>query len=377
MDFSPTSGGCTRSIRCTADINGQCPNELWAPGGCNNPCTVFKTDEYCCNSGNCGPTAFSRFFKKRCPDAYSYPKDDQTSTFICPGGTNYKVVFCSPKRSSGFKELLLPFSVSKATVSTLFGGPPYLVVAAALSRARLTLNIAPGTTGGRVWDRTGCNFDGASQGRCRTGDCGGVLQCRGYGQPPNTLAEYSLNQYQNLDFIDISLVDGFNVPMEFSPTSGGCTSTIRCIADINGQCPNKLRALGGCNNMCTVYKTNQYCCNSGSCGPTPLSRFFKERCPNAYSYRKDDPTSLFTCFGGTNYRVAFCPPDIASGITELLLNKSELDVHMTTSNLHPVIGTFHEVSMVMGRFFFGVVTSRMIPLNTTVAWPLDVINEEA
>ncbi|ONI06999.1 hypothetical protein PRUPE_5G094300 [Prunus persica] len=95
MDFSPTDNGCTRGIQCTADINGQCPNELKAQGGCNNPCTVFKTDQYCCNnSGSCGPTDFSRFFKVRCPDAYSYPEDDQTSTFTCPTGTNYRVVFC-------------------------------------------------------------------------------------------------------------------------------------------------------------------------------------------------------------------------------------------------------------------------------------------
>ncbi|KAF3448522.1 hypothetical protein FNV43_RR09235 [Rhamnella rubrinervis] len=33
-------------------------------------------------------------FQDRCPDAYSYPKDDQTSAFTCPGGTNYKAVFC-------------------------------------------------------------------------------------------------------------------------------------------------------------------------------------------------------------------------------------------------------------------------------------------
>ena len=94
MEFSPTSGGCTRGINCTEDIIGQCPNELKAPGGCNNPCTVFKTDQYCCDSGKCGPTNYSRFFKTRCPDAYSYPKDDQTSTFTCPAGTNYRVVFC-------------------------------------------------------------------------------------------------------------------------------------------------------------------------------------------------------------------------------------------------------------------------------------------
>ncbi|RWW25015.1 hypothetical protein GW17_00010665 [Ensete ventricosum] len=98
-----------------------------------------------------------------------------------------------------------------------------------------------------------------------TGDCGGLLECQAYGSPPNTLAEFSLNQDNNNDFIDISLVDGFNVPMDFSPTTGGCRG-IRCAADING-------------NLC----------------------------PDAYSYPKDDATSLFTCPGGTNYRVVFCP----------------------------------------------------------------------
>ncbi|KAG6619708.1 hypothetical protein I3842_Q086900 [Carya illinoinensis] len=121
------------------------------------------------------------------------------------------------------------------------------------------------------------------------------------------LTEYALNQFNNLDFFYISLVDGFNVPMEFSPISNGCTRGIRCIADINGQCPNELRAPHGCNNPCTVFKTDQYCCNSGSCNPTNYSRFFKDRCPDAYSYPKDDQTSTFTCKGGTNYKVVFCP----------------------------------------------------------------------
>ncbi|KAJ0666375.1 putative Thaumatin family [Helianthus annuus] len=111
----------------------------------------------------------------------------------------------------------------------------------------------------------------------------------------------------NLDFIDISLVDGFNVPMTFKASSGGCSRSIVCTADINGKCPSQLRATGGCNNPCTVYKTEQYCCNNGPCGPTDLSRFFKTRCPDAYSYPQDDKTSLFTCPGGTNYDVTFCP----------------------------------------------------------------------
>ncbi|XP_004298786.1 PREDICTED: protein P21-like [Fragaria vesca subsp. vesca] len=172
-----------------------------------------------------------------------------------------------------------------------------------------TLNVPAGTQGARIWPRTNCNFDGAGRGRCQTGDCGGLLQCQGYGQAPNTLAEYALNQFMNRDFYDISLVDGFNVPMDFSPTSNGCTRGIRCSADINGQCPAQLRAPGGCNNPCTVFRTNEYCCNSGPCGPTDYSRFFKSRCPDAYSYPKDDQTStvVFSCPGGTNYRVVFCP----------------------------------------------------------------------
>ncbi|KAG6685097.1 hypothetical protein I3842_12G094800 [Carya illinoinensis] len=209
-----------------------------------------------------------------------------------------------------------------------------------------TLNVPSGTKGGRIWPRTGCVFSGTGRVVCQTGGCddgdkatatrrklnpaaysislesgpphvgilastmcsnGGLLECKGYGTPPNTIAEYSLDQVNNQDFLDISLVDGFNVPMEFRPTSNGCTRGIRCIADINGQCPNELRAPGGCNNPCTVFKTDQYCCNSRSCGPTNYSRFFKDRCPNAYSYPNDDQNSTYMCPTGTNYRVVFCP----------------------------------------------------------------------
>ncbi|KAG6634112.1 protein P21-like [Carya illinoinensis] len=209
----------------------------------------------------------------------------------------------------------LSFSLAHAATFVITNNCPYTVWVGAAPgggmqlnpRGTWTLNVRAGTTGGRIWPRTGCSFNRAGRGRCQTGDCGGLLQCQGYGAPPNTLAEYALNQWNNLDFFDISLVDGFNVPMEFSPTSNGCTRGIRCIADINGQCPNELRASGGCNNPCTVFKNDQYCCNSGNCGPTNYSRFFKDRCPDAYSYPKDDQTSTFTCNGGTNYKVVFCP----------------------------------------------------------------------
>ncbi|XP_057514002.1 protein P21-like [Actinidia eriantha] len=172
------------------------------------------------------------------------------------------------------------------------------------------LDVAAGTKMARIWGRTNCNFDAGGWGRCETGDCGSI-DCRsgGWGVPPNTLAEYALNQFGNLDFYDISLVDGFNIPMEFTPTyiqSDKCRN-ILCVADINGQCPGPLRAPHGCNNPCTVFKTQEYCCTQGPCSPTGYSRFFKDRCYDAYSYPQDDPTSTFTCPGGTNYRVVFCP----------------------------------------------------------------------
>ncbi|RVW46693.1 Thaumatin-like protein [Vitis vinifera] len=168
--------------------------------------------------------------------------------------------------------ITLFFTSAHAAIFNIQNRCSYTVWAAAVPgggrrldpRQSWSSTVNPGTTGARIWARTGCSFDGAGRGRCQTGDCGGVLECTAYGAPPNTLAEFALNQFNNLDFFDISLVDGFNVPMAFSPTSNGCSRGIRCTANIVGQCPSQLRAQGGCNNPCTVFKTDQYCCNSGA-----------------------------------------------------------------------------------------------------------------
>ncbi|XP_022922344.1 protein P21-like [Cucurbita moschata] len=177
-----------------------------------------------------------------------------------------------------------------------------------------TLEVKPDVTNARIWARTNCNFDASGRGRCETGDCGGLLHCQAYGTPPTTLAEYISYQFDilNLDIGDISLTDGFNVPIEFSPTSSECTGgNISCKADINRQCPKELKAPGGCNNPCTVFGGDRYCCTArdSSCGSTGYSRFFKNMCPYAYSYPKDIAPVVFTCPGGTNYNytVIFCP----------------------------------------------------------------------
>nr|BCX99724.1 thaumatin-like protein [Zostera marina] len=217
----------------------------------------------------------------------------------------------------GIHLLLLPllFTITSAATFTVINKCSYTVWAGAVPGGgmqmnpgqRWTLNVPAGTAGARIWPRTGCNFDGSGRGSCQTGDCGGVLKCTGFGKPPNTLAEYALNQYSNLDFFDISLVDGFNVPLEFQPTSG-CNKWPTCSANLNNGCPGALQTSGGCNNPCTVFKTDQYCCtNNYNCQPTTYSKYFKQKCPTSYSYPKDDPTSTFTCPGGTNYNVIFCP----------------------------------------------------------------------
>jgi len=44
-----------------------------------------------------------------------------------------------------------------------------------------------------------------------------VLACTSSGQQPITLAEFTIGGMGGMDFFDISLVDGFNVPMDFMP----------------------------------------------------------------------------------------------------------------------------------------------------------------
>ena len=74
---------------------------------------------------------------------------------------------------------------------------------------------------GRVWARTNCSFNaqgtaqanGAPGYACSTGDCGGTVHCPGGGVPPASLAEFTLLTATHQTVYDISLVDGYNLPM--------------------------------------------------------------------------------------------------------------------------------------------------------------------
>ena len=106
---------------------------------------------------------------------------------------------------------------------------------------------APAGWSGRIWARTGCVFDADGAGVCQTGDCGGRMECRGAGAtPPATLFEVTLDGSGGLDFYDVSLVDGYNLPVVAIPRSrqGGACNATGCMADLNRcKCQPLLRLL--------------------------------------------------------------------------------------------------------------------------------------
>jgi len=170
----------------------------------------------------------------------------------------------------------------------------------------------------RIWGRTLCTTDTVTGNfSCVTGDCNsGKIACDSGGSAPNTVVEFDLDSNNGLEFYDVSLVDEFNLPVVVVPVSGSgsnCAST-GCVKDLNAVCPRELRLsrdeeVVACEDPCSVFRTEEYCCvgNRSSCEPTTLSKFFKTECPEAYSYRKDDTTSTFTCSTPAHYNIVFCP----------------------------------------------------------------------
>jgi hypothetical protein len=188
-----------------------------------------------------------------------------------------------------------------------------------------TIVLPNGKWTGRFWGRTGCHFDANGVGDCDTGSCGPKLACAGAtGQPPATLVEFTLGG--GPDFYDISLVDGYNLPMAVAPMPGGFTrrpgvandcGAPACASDLAQSCPADLRftdAAGtvvACLSACERYRTDQLCCagahaTPATCPPSGYAQVFKAACPTAYSYAYDDATSTFTC-QGEDYAVWFCP----------------------------------------------------------------------
>jgi hypothetical protein len=152
---------------------------------------------------------------------------------------------------------------------------------------------------GRIWGRTGCtpNADGSVPfGKCPSDQ-----------YVSNSLAEWTLG---NLDFYDVSLVDGFNIPIgiiaigqTWSVSSQyNCGSPV-CAPDVLYGCPASQQKKDTSGNVVA--------CKNGH-DPDAITRYFKARCPTSYSWPYDDATSTYTCKGNPSYKVVFCPTEGAT-----------------------------------------------------------------
>ncbi|KAN0133077.1 thaumatin family domain containing protein [Lactarius tabidus] len=192
---------------------------------------------------------------------------------------------------------------------------------------------------GRIWGRRGCNFSSTIIGpsACLDGGCNGGLQCdplSGTGTPPATVAEWTLQGNQNFDSYDVSLVDGYNLPMSIIPSATNC-SVASCPVDLAPACPaplvGPLDSTGlpvGCKSACDANldghaSNSSNCCtgsfaNATTCPNSTVQyySYFKGSCPNSYAYAFDESsgTALWTCPStlDSNYTLTFCPPPAGS-----------------------------------------------------------------
>jgi hypothetical protein len=160
---------------------------------------------------------------------------------------------------------------------------------------------------GRIWGKTGCTTTA------------GKTTCQSDAFPAS-LAELTLTTTATgLDFYDVSLVDGFNLPIALDavgytpdPAHPYDCGSPTCAQNLDATCAQPFQDSAGgdviacANDACKVIGNSNPA--APSCiYPNQYTEFFKTACPQAYSYPSDDPTSTFTCKGINDYAVVFCP----------------------------------------------------------------------
>ncbi|EIW57348.1 thaumatin-like protein [Trametes versicolor FP-101664 SS1] len=187
---------------------------------------------------------------------------------------------------------------------------------------------------GRIWGRRDCDFSTGTPGpnQCLDGGCNGGLECdphTGTGVPPATVAEFTLGVAGGApDNYDVSLVDGFNLPMAVT-NSAGCHEA-SCPVDLNPNCPTELKGpfdsngvAVGCKSACAAGlggdpANNPNCCSGSFNTPATCPNsgvqdysYFKSNCPDSYAYAFDESsgTALWTCDAASaaDYTITFCP----------------------------------------------------------------------
>ncbi|KAI9273898.1 THO complex subunit 1 transcription elongation factor-domain-containing protein [Helicostylum pulchrum] len=165
---------------------------------------------------------------------------------------------------------------------------------------------------GRIWARESCD----------------VLACDiASAENPASLAEFKLNNNNDdIDYYDVSFVDGFNLPVRIEPViihgldeivqldskhcrRSECTSLPTCHDDL--QEVDDLGNFVACNSACSRYGDDEYCCtgefnSAETCTSNHYAKTIKDICPDSYSYAFDDATSVYGC-RANSYKIVFCP----------------------------------------------------------------------
>jgi hypothetical protein len=166
----------------------------------------------------------------------------------------------------------------------------------------------PDQWGGRVWGRYQCSGSSSSSQSCSTPGASN----------PASLAEFFFNGANGQDYYDISLVDGYNLPMSITPSSEHSADGYNCGApkcDI-GSCPAQYAVKDSagnvisCKSSCSATGSDKDCCTGSHddpsvCKPDDHASNVKNQCPDAYSYAYDDSSSTFAC-ASKSYTVEFC-----------------------------------------------------------------------
>ncbi|WVO22449.1 uncharacterized protein IAS62_003779 [Cryptococcus decagattii] len=185
-----------------------------------------------------------------------------------------------------------------------------------------SFNVPDGWNIGRICARTGWN----------------TIKCSGseYGKPGATLAECTID-INHMDSYDISIVDGYNLPMEITSSDPSCAKgSCGTETDIFTQCdpslvyPTNSDKIYSCNSACgnliqfrkffADANNSPVCCvHNGvavhhiNCPNTYISFYqtMKRMCHNAYVYSDDDmyDDAVFTCpsTNKSSYTITFCP----------------------------------------------------------------------
>ncbi|KIP03190.1 hypothetical protein PHLGIDRAFT_130311 [Phlebiopsis gigantea 11061_1 CR5-6] len=83
----------------------------------------------------------------------------------------------------------------------------------------------PSGYSGRIWGRTGCD----AEGNCQTGNCQGGVNCTSSTSAGPTLAEFTIDGFNNQDFFDVSVADGFNIAVAIETSSACPVGFVNCV----------------------------------------------------------------------------------------------------------------------------------------------------